>query len=1241
MRLVSIAAARLSVLPLVFLCGCGLLPNSSTVQKVAPAVVTQIGGSVHGGNQPVVGAQVQLWQVGTTGYGLGSAALGSAVTSGAGGAFTLTGAYTCPSPSTFVYVTATGGNPGLTAGTNNSALVMMTALGPCGNLTPSTFISINEVTTVASVYALQQFMSPLGNIGSYGSSTGGISNAFQTVNTLVNTSSGAAQTAAVNGSTASILPTATINTIANILTPCVNSTGPTSASCSALFSAATPAGGSTPVSTLSAAISIARNPGVNQTALFNLSSANPAFQPTLSTKPADWTISIGYAQGGAPNALALDSFGNVWTVVYNIGGSSSSVTEMTNVGVPAANSPYSNTFFNGSWGLAIDTSNNVWVSNHDGASLMELDLGGTNIQGINGIFNSIGLSQPEGVALDGNGDIWIANNLGNSVTELVPGSGTFSPTQWTGGGLSRPAGIASDENGNTWVTNNTGGSITSIPQYGNSGVAFGSHTGGGLSSPAGIAVDGSGNLWVTNTAVGEIAEIGGNGTAISPTGGYTAGGVTNSYSTAIDGTGNVWVADYGQNQLTLLSAVGTALGPALGSQGGLGQPKSLAIDASGNIWVGNFAPATGGATVTEFVGLAFPTYMPLQAAIQSSSIGLAPGSLQIVSRSINSATMGTPYSFTFNATGGTGNYTWSISTGLSGLNAIGLTFTTGGVLSGTPNTTGNFSFDVTVKDTVTNQTLQVPYTLQVGAAVQTVCSHDGSGNSFLHGDYAFLMNGFNPSGHYYDMIGAFTANGTGGISGGIADANGDQNISNFASGAVNYNFAGTYSVGSTDDRGIMTVSNTNSGASGTGLPATSTYCFALDTIATVSGLGTVAESGRIIENDGSGFVMTGFFVIQNPNNFNNASVTSGYAFGMQGVDGTTPNRRGLIGQFSANGSGGISSGQADFSQVNFTSGSYVNSYIAANAITSAGSSYSVASNGRGTLTLVINGNPLQFIFYVVGTGNQLYLMSANASTSGNTPLLIGHAVQQSGVPYSTSNVKAAGIFRSSGTTNPNSPPLADNVEVGQLTLDGAGNASYLWDQNSGGVITTPATNTGTGTYTVSSLGYLAISGGTNYYLYAPGAGFGLDNNVSVNAYFMLPQSVPSGGFSTSNLSSYLNGNYGVGTMFPAAYNISSNLLTNGNQYPSTFDAYVNLTSGTLSIVQDQVQAPGTTGYVQVNQTATNTYALDSTYGPATGRFIISNGSKANVVGYIVSPTQVFLLQNQSGQDTQVLQADHW
>ena len=109
-----------------------ILGCSANVPSNGPVAGGQLRGSVHGGQQPVTGASIQLYAAGTTGYGTSATALlTSPVVTDSSGSFSITGDYTCPSSTSQLYLVATGGNPGLAAGTNNAALALMAALGPC------------------------------------------------------------------------------------------------------------------------------------------------------------------------------------------------------------------------------------------------------------------------------------------------------------------------------------------------------------------------------------------------------------------------------------------------------------------------------------------------------------------------------------------------------------------------------------------------------------------------------------------------------------------------------------------------------------------------------------------------------------------------------------------------------------------------------------------------------------------------------------------------------------------------------------------------------------------------------------------------------------------------------------------------------------------------------------------------------------------------------------------------------
>src|ERR1700751_6347093 len=91
------------------LTGCGM----GTIAAPDPVPLT-VNGRVHGGQQPVAGAHIQLYVAGNAGNGSASSPLlNTTVSSGSDGTFSITGDYSCPSATAQVYLVATQGNPGV------------------------------------------------------------------------------------------------------------------------------------------------------------------------------------------------------------------------------------------------------------------------------------------------------------------------------------------------------------------------------------------------------------------------------------------------------------------------------------------------------------------------------------------------------------------------------------------------------------------------------------------------------------------------------------------------------------------------------------------------------------------------------------------------------------------------------------------------------------------------------------------------------------------------------------------------------------------------------------------------------------------------------------------------------------------------------------------------------------------------------------------------------------------------
>jgi hypothetical protein len=416
---------------------------------VAPASVH---GRVIGGQQPITGASIYLYAAGAGGYGSAATSLltssagnqdGSGnwdVKTDANGNFVITGDWSCPvSPSpSYLYVLAVEGNPG--AGSPNPNIALISALGPCSQVSASTNVVINELTTVASIWALSPFMAGMTNIGSSPANQVGLGDAFAVVNSLADIATGAASGPTLpNGAT---LPIAKIDTLANILAGCVNSTGGSagdSSPCGNLFSATT-VNGVAPTNTVAAALNIAQNPAANVTAIYALQSASPPFLPSLPIPPNDLTIAINYAGGGlnSPSAIATDQSGNVWVVnsnsatvswFDNLGNSKLGTAGASLSGVPA--------------GIAIDLSGNAWVTTSDN-NVYELSSSSGNITG----SPLSGFNEPTGIAIDSANEIWVVNAATGTVSALSNVGVPLTGSPFSGAGISGPTSVAINSNAN-------------------------------------------------------------------------------------------------------------------------------------------------------------------------------------------------------------------------------------------------------------------------------------------------------------------------------------------------------------------------------------------------------------------------------------------------------------------------------------------------------------------------------------------------------------------------------------------------------------------------------------------------------------------------------------------------------------------------------------------------------------------------------------------------------------------------
>jgi len=478
-----LTANGFAAIAITFLSGCSLVTTAPQQDSFAHAI--GISGVVHGGQQPLYNAVVNLYSAGTTGYGTGSTLLATTNTdqngnfvfapgsSATGEDSGTTSAWSCQSTTSQIYLTAVGGGPYPGGGTfvNNPASVLLAPLGQCSTISSSTSVVINELTTVAAVYALSPYINPgtVAGSESIGTSsttqgTTGINNAVSTIANMVwvtgpgnggivtpaPTYTGTATT--VSGVTVTATAnSAKIITIANILAACINSSGPSSVSCANLFGAATPpplaavnSYGSTQSSsftfstaqdTMQAAYYMATNPidagaayscsptatpATNLQCLFNVASSTSPFQTGLSTAPNDWTIGITYSS------------------------------------TSSCPSPSTALFLNGPYASAVDASGNFWFINAAAptgtgvaASFGEISPTGQPL--FCGGAGSTAFTTGRGITIDPAGNVWAS--FGSSAKLEVVTAGATS--QISCATPIKPYGIVSDGNGNIFYSPGT------------------------------------------------------------------------------------------------------------------------------------------------------------------------------------------------------------------------------------------------------------------------------------------------------------------------------------------------------------------------------------------------------------------------------------------------------------------------------------------------------------------------------------------------------------------------------------------------------------------------------------------------------------------------------------------------------------------------------------------------------------------------------------------------------------------
>jgi hypothetical protein len=350
------------------------------------------------------------------------------------------------------------------------------------------------------------------------------------------------------------------------------------------------------------------------------------------------------------------------------------------------------------------------------------------------------------------------------------------------------------------------------------------------------------------------------------------------------------------------------------------------------------------------------------------------------------------------------------------------------------------------------------------ANAQDASTFSGVPQSALNGSYVFDFSGVNGS-NALSHIGEFNADGAGNITQAAIDINDGGATTSptiFGSRTVCTPPKNTtptpppsssYSV-SSNGRGTLTLNTYDSASCNAGPSYTFTF------YVVTRGAAKFVGSQTVLSGTASALQVAGYTSQQAPNaTFDVTALNGNYAFLLTGSDSGNPIA--TAGSFAANGAGCFTAGTGVLDEnINGTVTAGLSfSPLSLSDPTCPGKAgkYTVASNGRGTITFATTGRTYNLVFYLGPVGNSTTAMvqetDPGIATDGN------FALQQS-ASFTQASIEGNYAIETSG------PSGASIVTTGQIATNGAGAAtSGKLDINSGGTTLTSGQTVTGGAYT--------------------------------------------------------------------------------------------------------------------------------------------------------------------------------
>lgn len=281
----------------------------------------------------------------------------------------------------------------------------------------------------------------------------------------------------------------------------------------------------------------------------------------------------------------------------------------------------------------------------------------------------------------------------------------------------------------------------------------------------------------------------------------------------------------------------------------------------------------------------------------------------------------------------------------------------------------------------------------------------------------------------------------------------------------------------------------------------------------------VASKASLIEFDSktSGMLGSGFVFRQDVSSFNLSNLKGPYAFQMVGQADQLRSRMVITGAYTLDGNGNLTNGDEE---VNDNGIVEERTFTGTFSLTSRTGSF-----GRVALQVLANGETSHSIVYLVGGNHALVMTTGAESTSG---LLSGEVRSQSSNSFSAASLAGASVGYSEGNSA---------LSIGRWNFDNSDNATYTFLSGHADGINYNVyyPQSGTLTYSVRANGRVTTEGslasgvlqGVIFYLVGTNEAFVMSTDSSAAAGFFEPQT--GGPFSNASLS----GNYMLGTIAPA------------------------------------------------------------------------------------------------------------